>query len=163
MANDFQHKIIEPFMKLQRFWNSDKPLRIVKKEGLNHFNASFVKGGFTDETFQKWPDRKVPKKLSVKNLEKWKKENSKRAILVGKASDTEGAHLKDSNTAKILGRGVEFSNDKVYAQVHNDGLLAGKAPGFDMPQRQFIGPSTVLEDKIMSKITKEINNILNTN
>jgi phage gpG-like protein len=161
MADDFEKIILAPLRELQHFWSSNKPLRIIKVEGLNHFNESFEKGGFTDQSFKKWPDRKAPKWLTGKKLERWQADNASRATLIGKSTQTEGPHLKDSNTAKILGSGVEFSNDKIYAQVHNDGLLSGRPPGFTMTQRQFIGPSAVLEDNITEKITREINKILN--
>lgn len=152
--------LISAFQKFAQ----DDALRIIETEALNHFNDSFTYQGFTDKSLVKWPKRKAPKRkgkpITGKSLERWKEKDQGRAILVSHANDTKGTHLKDSITGEIIPGKVTITVDKPYAQVHNDGLQAGRPPGFTMPQRQFIGPSEKLEEKIHAKFDKEIDKLI---
>ncbi len=147
----------------QKFVQEDA-LRIVETEALNHFQNSFVYQGFTDKSLVKWPARKIPKRkgkpITGKTLEKWKAKNEGRALLISHASDTKGTHLANSITSELSPGKVTIIVDKPYAQVHNDGLRAGRPPGFTMPQRQFIGPSEKLGEKIQAKFEKEIDKLI---
>lgn len=178
MSNNFE-PLRKKIQEIEKFLTSNKPLRIIKIEGLNHFQKSFTNQGFTDKTLEKWPDRKPPKHLQQSDdeianpkknkkpgkmspLQKWKAADAARAILVGHASRSTGVHLKDSIQGEIGANSVIFSLDKIYAGVHNEGLESGRPPGFMMLQRQYIGQSQVLEENIRSKFLKEINKILET-
>lgn len=161
MSNNFD-PLRKKIQEIEKFLTSDKPLRIIKVEGLNHFQKSFTNQGFTDKTLKKWPSRKPPKYLKGVALQKWKAADSARAILVGHASRKMGVHLKDSIEAEIRSNSVTFSTDKIYAQVHNEGLKAGRPPGFTIPQRQYIGQSQVLEESIRSKFIREVNKYFQT-
>lgn len=148
----------------QKFVQEDA-LRIVETEALNHFQNSFVYQGFTDKSLVKWPARKIPrrkngKQITGKTLEKWKAKNEGRALLISHASDTKGTHMANSIVSELAPGKVTIIIDKPYAQVHNDGLRAGLPPGFTMPQRQFIGPSEKLEQKIQAKFEKEIDKLI---
>ena len=147
----------------QKFVQEDA-LRIVETEALNHFQNSFVYQGFTDKSLVKWPARKIPKRkgkpITGKTLEKWKAKNQGRALLISHTSDTKGTHMANSITSELAPGKVTIVVDKPYAQVHNDGLRAGRPPGFTMPQRQFIGPSEKLEQKIQAKFEKEIDKLI---
>lgn len=148
----------------QKFLQEDA-LRIVETEALNHFQNSFVYQGFTDKSLVKWPARKIPRKkngkpITGKTLEKWKSKNQGRALLISHASDTKGTHMANSITSELAPGKVTIIVDKPYAQVHNDGLQAGRPPGFTMPQRRFIGPSEKLEQKIQAKFEKEIDKLI---
>lgn len=68
--------------------------------------------------------------------------------------------MANSITSELAPGKVTIIVDKPYAQVHNDGLRAGRPPGFTMPQRQFIGPSQKLEEKIQAKFEKEIDKLI---
>ena len=142
----------------------DDALRIVETEALNHFQNSFVYQGFTDKSLVKWPARKIPRRkgkpITGKTLEKWKAKNEGRALLISHASDTKGTHMANSIVSELAPGKVTIIVDKPYAQVHNDGLRAGRPPGFTMPQRQFIGPSQKLEEKIHAKFEKEIDKLI---
>lgn len=142
----------------------DDALRIVETEALNHFQNSFVYQGFTDKSLVKWPKRKIPRRngkpIGGKTLEKWKARNEGRALLISHASDTKGTHMANSIVGEREPGKVTVIVDKEYAQVHNDGLLAGRPPGFMMPQRRFIGPSEKLEQKIQEKLEKEIEKLI---
>lgn len=148
----------------QKFLQEDA-LRIVETEAMNHFQNSFVYQGFTDKSLVKWPARKIPRKkngkpVTGKTLEKWKAKNQGRALLISHASDTKGTHMANSITSELGPGKVTIIVDKPYAQVHNDGLHAGRPPGFTMPQRRFIGPSVKLEEKIHAKFEKEIDKLI---
>ena len=142
----------------------DDALRIVETEALNHYQNSFVYQGFTDKNLVKWPKRKIPKRngkpITGKTLEKWKAKNDDRALLISHATDTKGTHMANSITGEREPGKVTITVDKEYGQVHNDGLTAGRPPGFIMPQRRFIGPSEQLEQKIQAKLEKEIDKLI---
>lgn len=147
----------------QKFFKDDA-LRIVETEALNHFQNSFVYQGFTDKSLARWPERKIPRRngkpVTGKTLEKWKTKNEGRALLISHASDTKGTHMANSIVGELIPGKVTITVDKPYAQVHNDGLRAGRPPGFNMPQRQFIGSSEHLEQKIQAKLEKEIDKLI---
>lgn len=147
----------------QKFLQEDA-LRIVETEALNHFQNSFVYQGFTDKSLVKWPARKIPRRngkpITGKTLEKWKAKNQGRALLISHAGDTKGTHMANSIVGEQAPGKVTILVDKPYAQVHNDGLRAGRPPGFTMPQRRFIGPSEQLEKKIQAKFEKEIDKLI---
>lgn len=154
----------QAFISAFQKFMQEEALRIVETEALNHFQNSFVYQGFTDKNLVKWPKRKIPKRkgkpITGKTLEKWMAKNEGRALLVSHASDTKGTHLANSITGEREPGKVTITVDKPYAQVHNDGLLSGRPPGFTMPQRQFIGPSEKLEQKIHEKLEKEIDKLI---
>lgn len=126
--------------------------RIIGVEAVRHFKKSFHDEGFTDKALVKWKDvkrRTSPRKSQVG------KASSKRKILTGETGD-----LGDSLDWTASGQGVVISSDVPYAQVHNDGLRAGRGKGFKMPKRQFVGKSEVLVNKIASIIEPELRRIL---
>lgn len=130
--------------------------RIVGVEGRNHFERSWDNEGFTDTSLVKWPKRKEPVKLGKKGKKRWQDKNAGRKLLVSHLADTRGAHLKDSIQVEVKEDRVIFSTDKPYAEVHNEGGRAGRGKGFNMPKRQFIGPSKMLDGNIKKKIDREI-------
>jgi len=164
--NDFSNRLQRNLKAIKKLLNGDLQ-RIVKREGLNHFEESFTNQGFTDKKLVKWYPRKPPDKQfrkdgkALKSYKKWSSKNKGRAILVGHRSDVKGGHLKDSITARIQGTAVIFSTDKPYAQVHNEGGKAGRGAGFTMKKRQFLGKSDVLIGNIKAKITNELNKVFN--
>jgi phage gpG-like protein len=55
---------------------------------------------------------------------------------------------------------VEFTSQLPYADVHNEGLMAGRPPGFIMPQSQMIGDSEALFKRIEKKADGLIDKIM---
>jgi len=139
---------------------------IIKVEGLNHFEESWDNQGFTDRNVKKWQKRKAPDHQTnkdgtvSKSFKKWNLKDAGRALLISHKTDTKGAHLKDSLKATKTKKQVIFSTDKEYAEPHNEGGQSGRGAGFIMPQRQFMGPSKVLDKKIEQKLTREITKFL---
>ena len=144
----------------------DDAPRIIKTEALNAIQDAFSNQGFTDKTLKKWDKRKIPKRngkpITGKALERWKEKNEGRAILVGHQADTKGGHLKNSFTGEATPERVTIYSDKIYGEVHNDGLKAGRPPGFQMPERKMIGESEVTEKKMIEKIEKTLHKRLNS-
>lgn len=139
--------------------------RVVGVEGKNFFKSSWRKQGFEDNGIQPWKPRKAPPKTTKSGktskayLEFMRK--NRRPILYSHATDRKGIHLKDSIRA-VPGNGrVTFSTDKPYAKVHNKGGRAGRGRGFQMPKRQFMGRSRVLDRKIASKAERLLNKKIN--
>jgi len=154
--------------------------RIIGIEGEKHFKKSFQDEGFTDENLEKWKELKP---ATVKR--KTKKDGNVSKIL------HDQGHLEDAIdwNADYGAGGVVFSNDRPYAQIHNEGgtitqgsrselfvrnrddknrfakgTTAGKGFTFqqraiEMPKRQFMGPSRTLEKKIVDKIAKQLDKI----
>lgn len=137
--NDIQRKIREITARIPRFVK-DLP-RVAKVEGLQ-----FIADNFKNEGFE-------TKKGRYKKWDKKKREDARKKILIG---EKRGSRLKKSwqqdTTAKETS--VEFTSQLPYAEVHNEGLRAGRPPGFDMPQRQMIGPSDALDKRIQDKFDR---------
>ena len=135
---------------------------IIAVEGKKHFEESFDNQGFTDKSIRKWKGRRFGGQKNrkrggqTKAYREFLRKDKGRAILVSHQSDTRGTHLKDSIRATKSKKQIVFSTDKPYAQVHNEGGHAGRGAGFEMPQRQFMGPSEELNRKIEEKVTREM-------
>ena len=114
---------------------------------LEHYRAKFDEGG------QQWGG--VPWELPDR-----RKANPKRAYSDARRTEAilvESAVLRDSIEVKTLGYGeITIGSDLVYAQVHNEGLHAGRGAGFEMPKRQFLGMEPELEEKISQMVSYEI-------
>lgn len=140
---------------------------IIGVEGQKHFEESFDNEGFTDKNLKKWRKRKFSGKKTkadgskTKAFSNFQRKDQGRAILVSHQSDTDGTHLKDSIRNSHTEKQVTFETDKAYAQVHNEGGHAGRGEGFEMPQRQFMGASEELDDKIEAKLSAEMDKWFN--
>ena len=115
---------------------------------INHYKKSFTDGGFTDETLQLWKPRKR------EDRGRYAKSAGSRAVLV------KTGKLKRSLIARKLGRyAVRIQSNVPYANVHNEGLRAGRGKGFTMPKRQFVGYSGMLSAKIELRLRNKIQRI----
>ena len=110
---------------------------IAKVEGLRFIADNFKHEGFEQKpgSYKKWKSKKKP---------------GSKKILVG---EKRGGKLKRSwqQDSKASGTTAEFTSQLPYAAVHNEGLKAGRPPGFTMPQRQMIGESDALDHRIEKK------------
>lgn len=114
-------------------------LRDVIEVEAEAFHAkNFRQEGFTDVGNQPWQPRKATKKDAGKG---------KRGLLV----DT-GAMKRHATTGEVRGKQVDFTFPLAYMRVHNEGGKAGRGAGFQMPKRQFVGPSQYLEHRIQQKV-----------
>ncbi len=141
--------------------------KVIAVEGQTHFEESFDNQGFTDKSLRKWKKRRFGGKKTKKDgtgtkaYKDFLRKDKGRAILVSHQGDKKGTHLKDSIRSSSSTKQVVFSTDKEYAQVHNEGGHAGRGAGFEMPQRQFMGPSETLNERIDEKIEAEMDKFFN--
>ncbi len=111
-----------------------------------HFLDSFRRMGFTDNSLQRWQKRRARRGSGFEPSNLTKSGRLKRDIRV---------------KAATFARTVIGTSRVVYAAIHNfglKGLAFGKIP-FDMPKRQFIGDSKVMDRKIIKVIDREIRKI----
>lgn len=121
---------------------------IIQVEAEAFHAENFRREGFQDSTFQAWRPRKPTAKDQGKG---------KRALLV-----KTGAMRRHATKGSVKGKQVDFIFPLAYMKVHNEGGKAGRGKGFDMPKRQYVGKSAVLEQRIRTKVqaylTKKLNN-----
>lgn len=115
---------------------------------------AFIADNFRNEGFEvkkgqhnKWQKKKPNRKG----------EPGRKPTLIG---EKRGGALRRSWQGKPLQNKVVFESALPYAGVHNDGLRAGRPPGFIMPQRQMIGHSDALIGRIEDKLDRMVEQIL---
>jgi phage gpG-like protein len=119
--------------------------QVIRVEGLQ-----FIADNFRNQGFEKSPG----------NVDKWKKKakaDSKKPVLIG---EKRGGALRRSWQGQATTSQAIFSSNKPYAGVHNEGLKAGRPPGFTMPVRQMIGPSAELNARIEAKLDKLMDSLI---
>jgi len=160
--DQFERDIIRQAKELQEFMDNDL-LDIIEVEGLNHIDEAFENEGFTDSSLVKWKKRKTKdkrgrditkyrtNKVGKKgSLNSYGRKNEGRAVLHG--HNTGGNKLRHSWKANKIKDGVEFSNDKPYAETHNEG-------NDTTPARPMIKPSKQLDKKIIKKVDRTLDKI----
>lgn len=146
---------------LTRYIRVNAPV-IIGTEAKKHFRDSFQNEGFTDAVLQPWKEvkRRMPdalKKNKNGSVSKRQPRDQRRKILV------DSGHMRDSIGYDINGNEIEVGTDDNVGKVtaHNEGTTtAGRSRSVVIPKRQFIGTSQVLNKKIESRFTADINNIL---
>lgn len=162
---DFAKRFPEKMRKVREFTNGDAIKDILGVEAVNHFKQSFANEGFTDEVLNPWKDvkRRDPQSKWYGHSGQTGKKSTER--MSAKILTGETRELQNAITYRRIENGVRVSNEKPYASVHNYGGRAkiyGKKE-FQMPKRQFIGPSAIMVTAIKAKIKKEFVRILNSN
>ena len=112
---------------------------IAKAEGLKFIADNFRNEGFEEQQGQ---------------YKKWQKKKTKGARKPQLVGEKRGGAMRRGWQGKASESAAEFSNSLPYAGVHNEGLQAGRPPGFTMPQRQMIGESPALLSRIEKKADK---------
>ena len=138
---------ISKIQAIQNFLD-DGLFEVVGAEAVSHYRASFRDQGFTDKSKGKW--KNVQRRTNPRDASK---AAAKRPILTGSGELGNSIHWRRSL------QDVEIYSDKIYAEVHNKGLRAGRGKGFQMPKRQFIGKSEALTRKISKKVAQRLNAI----
>ncbi len=144
----FKIKLEQQKAQLAQAINHDLPMAIGKK-AVDLFTENFQKEGFQDNGVKPW--KQVQRR--IRNV---RGAAGSRKILTGKTGD-----LGRSIQYEVTSPGeVAVFSDVIYADVHNEGLRAGRGAGFQMPKRQFIGESADLDRIIEEEIEKTLNSIL---
>ncbi len=115
-----------------------------------------AKENFQKESFEGKPWKEVQRRTPGTSAYRYNKEHHPkrliRKILTGDTGD-----LGRSIKAKYDKASVTiFSDNNIYAKVHNEGLRAGRGAGFIMPRRQFLGDSPKLREQINEQISDKI-------
>jgi phage gpG-like protein len=124
---------------------------------VNHFKEKFT-GGNQHWEGAAWEKRK-PRGHRRKDgtfVAAKARRSDQRNLLVGKGS---GRLKKSIRITSATADSVGIGSDVPYAEVHNEGLRAGRGTGFQMPKRQFMGMENSLEKKIDELIENKLNNI----
>lgn len=137
MSKAFFNKINEIQRRIPKMVK-DLP-RIAKVEGLQFIADNFKSQGFEKKkgSYDKW---KKKKKGNKPTLIGEKRGGAMRRSFAGETTTTTDT--------------VIFTSSKPYTEVHNNGLKAGKPPGFTMPERRMIGNSDALDDRIENKFDR---------
>lgn len=143
----FKIKLEEQKARLAQAINHDLPV-ILGKKAVDHFTENFQKEGFQDNGVKPW-------KEVQRRIRPARGAAGSRKILTGKTGD-----LGRSIKYEVSPSQVKVFSDVPYADVHNEGLRAGRGAGFQMPKRQFIGESAELDRIIEDEIEQTLNNIL---
>ncbi len=125
--------------------------KVIGIEALNFYKKSFRDEGFTDNSLTKWKEVKRRENPKTKGAAKSRK------ILTG---DTK--QLSDSLDYKATSDGVEITSNSKYFEIHNAGGKAGRNGSAEIPKRQIVGKSEVLNKKLENEIEKDITKILNS-
>lgn len=150
--------------RLNQYLNNDI-YEVVGSEAVNHFQESFQKQGFTDKTFKPWKDvKRRTKESGWYGFKYGAKRNysdaaTKRPILSGETQELMNSIRYRVNAAR---RRVTISSNVPYGKIHNEGgtiKVFGKGRA-KMPQRQFMGKSAVLKNKIIKEIKSDIRKLL---
>lgn len=141
MANEAR-KIQQAQIRLQKELHS--AVNEMGVEAKKFFTTSFRNQGFTDVVLERWQQRKRQDRGN----------KSVRAILVKTGNLRKSIRVINKNY-----KSVTLGSDLPYAEVHNEGLRAGRGRGFKMPKRQFIGDSRKLTDLLIGKIHKRIHKV----
>lgn len=114
----------------------------------NFFKDAFRKGGFTDVGFKRWQSRR--KRLGRGRTSPTLKEGAN-LILTGKLRRSIKVRPATFKLTRI------FTN-LGYAAIHNFGLqgLAFGKHEFQMPEREYMGDSRVLERRLENRILKGV-------
>lgn len=119
---------------------------IVGTEAKNHFREGFDKEGFTDKSLVKWKPRKERRR---KDGSMSAKERTRvgRKILTGETGELSKIESEPGTAT------VKVYTEASYAKFHNDGTDK-------LPQRQFMGESQELNQKIEKVILEEVEKLL---
>jgi phage gpG-like protein len=151
--------LIQNLQKLQNFLSKDV-YDIVGGEAEDFYKQSFENEGFTDRNYVRWQD--VKRRTNPRPSQKGKA-SANLPILTNSGDLHDSIHYEAvPDGVKIHASGKGDDGGKI-AKVHNEGGKAGrKGHEFDMPQRQFIGPSETLNRQLNYKVKTKIKTILNT-
>ncbi|WP_120240522.1 phage virion morphogenesis protein [Marinifilum flexuosum] len=122
---------------------------IAKVEGLDFIHDNFKHRGFETSPgkYKKWKSRK---RSTLRNYTKGKRRGKQHGML----QKTGKLRRSWDNETTSTATQVAFTSSLPYAAVHNEGLKAGRPPGFKMPEREMIGPSAAIDSRIGNKLDK---------
>lgn len=140
-----KQKEVEQYLKTQAAYDAGTV-------ALEHIEQNFLTESFEGQPWQE-VQRRIPGTKAYNRFAKHRPSMNKLRIL------TNTRALQDSIYQDVTDGQSLIVSDSVYADVHNEGLHAGRGRGFTMPKRQFIGQSEALVNDIKEKITESFHNL----
>lgn len=140
----FKIKLADSLTTLSDELQTNAPI-IVGKTAVDFFKEGFQHEGFTDNSLNEWDE---VNRRGARGHKVAEGARGTRKILTGDTAD-----LGESIQYKALDGEVEVFSDLPYAQAHNKGTdTAGRGHNVHIPQRQFIGPSAELYERIANDL-----------
>jgi phage gpG-like protein len=135
--------------EIERFVSDDAP-DIIGKEAVDHYTENFQEEGFVNGGLQKWQEVKRRMNPKITGVA------SERAILTGNTGDLgRSINYEDAGNGTVI-----IYSDLKYSAAHNEGTTtAGKNHSTVIPQRQFIGESQELSEKIIEILEQKIGDV----
>jgi phage gpG-like protein len=159
---------IKNFAKQSREFTDKIAPKIAGNIAVSKFKQNFQDGGFFGKKWKEVKRRTMPVKTVTRGKRIGKKyqypspAQQKRKILTGDTGDLgRSIELKQAANGKAVIHTslTAFSSKEPYGSVHNEGLRSGRAKGFKMPKRQFIGEHPKLNKAIIDKLKEYLNKI----
>lgn len=162
--------------KLRRVFkkNRDKMVRIMATVALDHFNDSFQNQGFTDKSLKKWKPRKPITRQTAQtgnilvdsaNLQnsltitkqQWPRAEVKAVGIPYAGIHNEGGTVRIPITPAMRGKFWRLYRDTGMPQYKWMATTKKSEFVVEIPQRQFMGDSEVMKQKMTETIREELN------
>ena len=144
--NELEGKLKELMQNHKEFAENEAP-EIVGRMAQEFYKESFENEGFTDNSLQKWPE--VKRRINPARPDR---ASAKRNILVNTGNLRRSVDYQTFKGRVIVSAEVFSKTGFNYAPVHNWGTNR-------IPQRQFLGDSHILNQKILERLREKVNQI----
>jgi phage gpG-like protein len=170
--------VLRRLAEAQRYFDNDVPV-VIGVEAVNHFKESFQNEGFTDSSLKKWDSRKT-KRVNGTNAQKILSKSGELGDSIDYRIEGDTVVIySDKPYAQIHNEGGTIAvTDKMRAFFWQQYYVAVDATGnkedalaqqfkfmalansITIQQRQFMGDSQALTEKISNKIVRDLTHIL---
>jgi phage gpG-like protein len=179
MDNEFvkgADELVQKLNQINKYVEKDVPV-VVGVEAVNHFKESFTNEGFTDKSFVKWQERKS-KRFGSTNSQPILSQSGELADSIDFRIEGDTVVIyTDKPYAEIHNEGgtIEvtaqmkkyfWSQWHMAKEMEDEEMMSqfkamALAKQIKIQQRQFIGESEALNQRITDKILRELQNIVN--
>jgi phage gpG-like protein len=128
---------------------------VAANDGLNFFKQSWTNQGFTNNGLKRWQPRKIQQLYLKRSVKTTKKRTTftltKEAKRANSAILIKSGDYRRSLRKNVKGLSIEWTENVPYAQIHNEGGMAGRGKKTKIPQRQTMGDSKEMMDQLSDK------------
>jgi phage gpG-like protein len=142
--------------------------REVAIDGVNFFKKSFTDQGFTNRGLNRWRSRKINKLYLRRSIKTIGGKNARTTFRLTKQAKRANhailiktGKLRRSIKGEANRLNIEFTANTAYAQIHNEGGLAGRNKKARIPKRQYMGESEEFMNQISDKFLKKLEQVFN--
>jgi phage gpG-like protein len=144
--NELEGRLKDLLRNYKEFAENEAP-EIVGRMAQEHYKESFENEGFTDSSLKKWPD--VQRRINPRRPDR---ASATRNILVNTGNLRRSVDYQTYKGRVVVSAEAFSKTGFNYALVHNWG--ANK-----IPQRQFLGDSHTLNQKILDRLKEKVSQI----